>query len=312
MMTYTVFLRRFFAITILLLMAIVGVNYTIDIFGLFRGKAYRKVYTNERTSKYLFSFRYIPENFDALLLGPSLSANINPEHIKGLKVYNASIMSANISELSLLVDNVLKRGKIKAVILCLDPYLTKDCGRKTSNMTPEEYWGALGSTNLLRTYLFYCIRRYNLVPSRYASNIHNPVGWNNFGLEMPNANAKRMIEDKVRAKSFENTRIDSTAYHELGAMLQNIRQHHIKIIGYFTPLPYQLYALGKPEYTVFENRIGLLFKPDDILLHLNDERYKAITSDYNTFLDHGHLNPPGQAFVVEQLNQAISQAFIIP
>jgi hypothetical protein len=132
-------------------------------------------------------------------------------------------MSANITELNLLMENILSKGKMKAVIICLDPYITKDHGRKTSTMIPQEYWGALGSTNLLRTYLFYFIRKYNLIPSQYASDLHNEVGWDNFGLEMPNANAQKAITDKVKLRSFENTTIDSVAYHELDNILRQIR-----------------------------------------------------------------------------------------
>jgi hypothetical protein len=190
-------------------MSFAGLNYYIDIFGLFRGTGNRKVYINERTSKYLYSYRYIPENYDAVLIDYLFLRILTPNLLR-LNVYNASIMSANITELNLLMENILSKGKMKAVIICLDPYITKDHGRKTSTMIPQEYWGALGSTNLLRTYLFYFIRKYNLIPSQYASDLHNEVGWDNFGLEMPNANAQKAITDKVKLRSFENTTIDSS------------------------------------------------------------------------------------------------------
>ncbi|PAC29201.1 hypothetical protein [Flectobacillus sp. BAB-3569] len=308
-MTYKTFLSRFVLLVSVSTTLFAGLNYYIDIFGLFRGTLNRKVYINERTSKFLFSYRYIPDNFNAVLIGPSLSANINPQHFEGLNVYNASIMSANISELNLLMENILSRGKMKTVLICLDPYLTKDHGRKTSTMIPQEYWGALGSTNLLRTYLFYFIRNYNLIPSRYAPNLHNEVGWDNFGLETPNANARKAITDKVNLRSFENTSIDSVAYHELDHLLKQIRAKNIKIIAYFTPVPYQLYSLGRNEYSIYQRAIGKLFKSSDVLINLNDEKYKTINSDYKTFLDHGHLNPQGQAFVINQLNNEIKQLY---
>jgi len=71
---------------------IASINYYIDIYGLFRGKKERKVYINERTSKYLFSMRYIPENYEGVIAGPSLSDNLNPDAIKAYKIYNASII----------------------------------------------------------------------------------------------------------------------------------------------------------------------------------------------------------------------------
>ena len=47
-------------------------------YGLFVNKN-SKIYTaeHERTSKYLFTYNYIPKNFNGLLLGPSLGDQIN-------------------------------------------------------------------------------------------------------------------------------------------------------------------------------------------------------------------------------------------
>ncbi|HTF81190.1 MAG TPA: hypothetical protein VL947_05685, partial [Cytophagales bacterium] len=286
-MSYKKFILTYAIISLVLVSVIVTTNYYIDIYGLFRGTKARKVHINERTSKYLFSFRYIPENFEGFIIGPSLSANLNPEQIKGYKIYNASIMGANITELNYLMDNITDKGHMKFAIICLDPYLTKDHGKKSANIDPKEYYGALGSTNLIKTYLLYLVRKYNLSPKRYAPNLHNTVGWDNFELETPNINPKKAIDEKVAQKNYENTRIDSVAYLELDAALKNLRKHNIKVFGYFSPVPYKLYQLGKADYQKFENKITALFTPDDVLLNLNDERYKEVTDAYDTYIDHG-------------------------
>lgn len=304
-MSHKKFLLTYALITLSIVVCIVSINYCIDIFGLF-GKKDRKVYINERTSKYLFSYRYIPENFEGFIIGPSLSANLNPEYIKGYKVYNASIMGANISELNYLIDNIIEKGEMKFAIICLDPYLTKDHGKKSANIDPKEYYGALGSTNLLKTYVLYAVRTYNLAPKRYAPNIHNTVGWDNFELETPNINPKKSIDEKVALKNYENTHIDSIAYGELESTLQKLRKNNIKVIGYFSPVPYKLYQLGKADYQTFENKISLLFNNNDILINLNEEKYKAINDDYNTFIDHGHLSAQGQSFVLGILDSTLN------
>src|ERR1700712_5296696 len=122
MNSYKKFLIKYTIISLVIVGLIAGLNYYIDIYGLFRGKKDRVMYINERTSKYLFSMRYIPENFEGFIIGPSLSANLNPEAIRSYKVYNASIMGANISELNYLVDNLIEKGKMKFAIICLGPY----------------------------------------------------------------------------------------------------------------------------------------------------------------------------------------------
>lgn len=285
--------------------AVVGINYTIDTYGLFTGKKDRFVYANERTSKYLFSYRYIPENFEGFIIGPSLSANLDPKQLKGYKVYNASIMGANISELDYLVDKIIEKGHMKFAIVCLDPYLTKDFGKKSANIDPKEYWGALGSTNLCKTYFLQLVRKYNLMPGKYAANIYNEYGWNNFELEMHGLDPQKAIEDKVKNRLSESTDIDPQAYLQLEQTLNKLRQHHIKVIGYFSPVPYQLHAIGIEGYTKFENQIQALFKEGDVVVNLNEEKYKPFTNDYHTYIDHGHLSAQGQTFVLGELQKAI-------
>src|SRR5687768_16344560 len=113
-----IFLKRFLLITLLTVGLFVALNVYVDIYGLFFGRKDRKVYVNERTSKYLLSFRYIPENYNGIIIGPSLSANLNPEHIRKFKIYNSSLMGANISELHYLIKNITERRNIKIAIVC--------------------------------------------------------------------------------------------------------------------------------------------------------------------------------------------------
>lgn len=303
------FLRYYIIISASLVAIIVGVNWYIDIYGLFRGKKNRNMYINERTSKYLFSLRYIPENFDGFIAGPSLSANLNPEAIPEFKIYNASIMGVNITELDYLIDNMVDRGHMKFAILCLGPYLTMNHGKKAASIDRKEYYGALGSTNLLRTYLLYFVRKYNLAPYRYAQNIYNTVGWDNFELEMEGLDAKDTIAAKVARHDIDKTAIDSVALQELGQTLVKLRQKHVKVIAYFSPVPYQLYQLGKSDYHNYETKISSLFTPDDILINLNADQYKQTNADYHTFIDHGHLSGNGQAFVLHVLDSTLKATF---
>lgn len=289
-----------------LVFSFIAVNVYVDIYGLWLGRKDRKVYVNERTSKYLLSFRYIPENFDGIIVGPSLSANLNPDAIKGFKVYNASIMGANISELKYLIYNVQERGNLRLAIICLDPYLTKDFGKKSSAIDPKEYYGALGSTNLLKTYLMYFVREFNLMPRRYSKDLISANGWNNFELEMRDLNPERIIDEKVEQKKFEAPKFDDRAYRELGEVVKSLKEKNVRILAYFSPIPYEIYQIGQEDYRFFETNMQKLFS-DDQVLNLNDEKYKSVTSDYEHFIDHGHLSSKGQAFVLQEINESLEK-----
>lgn len=290
----------------LLITSVVGafvlVNVYVDIYGLFRGRADRKVYVNERTSKYLLSFKYIPDNYDGFIVGPSLSDNLNPAEITSYEVYNASIMGANISDLHHLITNIVDNGRMKIAIICLDPYLTKDFGPKAATIHPKEYYGALGSTNLLKTYLMYFVREHKLMPDHYAPDLVSKDGWNRFELEMEQLNVDSVIAHRAKAKIHEKTLIDERAYNELNQVLQELRAKNIRIVAFFNPVPHPIYQVGKDAYHQYEEKMKKLFTADDILLNLNDEKFIQYTSNLDSYIDHAHLSAVGQAFVLEQLD----------
>lgn len=294
------FLIRLALVCLGLTALIVLLNYSIDIFGLFRGKKDRLIYVNERTSKYLFSYRYVPENFDGFIIGPSLSDNLNPEKLKGFKIYNASSMGANISDLNYLANNFLEKGKMKVAIICLDPYLTKEFGKKSATIDPKEYWGALGSTNLFKTYLFAIARNLGLTKPKY-----NTVGWHNYELDMAEINSEKAIKEKLKTRSAETPATNPQADQELKETLQRFRENNIKVIAYFTPVPYELYHLQYDGYRKYTQYTSSYFTKDDILMDLNDEKYKSYTKDYATYIDHGHLSAKGQQFVLSKIQEAL-------
>lgn len=304
-MTSTVFLRRSAILTISIVGVFLLTNIYIDIYGLFWGRKDRKVYTNERTSKYLLSFRYIPENYDGFIIGPSLSANLDPTQITNYKIYNASIMGANISDLHYLIKNMVNKGKMKVAIICLDPYLTKEFGRKSATIDPKEYYGALGSVNLIKTYSMYVVRSSNLFQSTFRPTMADANGWNRFDLEIKNPNPQKAIEEKVNSNFIEQIKIDPNAYMELKEVIAELKAKNIKVVAYFTCKPYGIYLVGKKYYNEFENQMLKLFDSNDLMINLNDARYKYITSDYASFVDHGHLSAKGQAFVLGAIDSLI-------
>src|SRR5438128_601241 len=70
-----------------------------DPFGLWHTTEPRKIYDNERLSKYLLAQHYVPKRFDGLLVGPSLCANLDTRQLRNYRVYNLSVAGGNASEL---------------------------------------------------------------------------------------------------------------------------------------------------------------------------------------------------------------------
>src|SRR5579864_3138682 len=94
-----------FVIVATLTTATAAINYKINFYGLFgdvRGTKYF-IYDNERTTKYLFGYNYIPHNFDGLLVGSSFSDNWDTGELTGIHMYNVSLNGGNITEEAVIV-----------------------------------------------------------------------------------------------------------------------------------------------------------------------------------------------------------------
>lgn len=304
-----IFVLKAFAISVVVILLFVLTNYAIDIYGLFhdsKGKDI-EIYTDERTSKYLLSFNYIPQNFEGILIGPSLSNNLNTATLNSQKIYNASLMGANISELKYLAYNAIDNGNIKSLIVCLDPYITKDYGKKSALIDPKQYYSALGSTSLLKTYFFKFVRANNIFPEKFKKVYITPYGYYDYSDEFDDGNSKEKILNMVKNKQQESMYVDPRALQELDELLKFARSNEVAIIGYFSPIPYQILEINRVAYEGYQDKIYSLFQNDDIVINLNDEKYREITSDYNTFIDHGHLSEKGQSFVLDHLEKALSK-----
>ena len=87
---------------------VISHNLYYDKFGLVKQKNEILITSDERYSKYLLSYKYIPENYDGILIGPSVSGNLNTSNISNYKIYNASVNGGNYSELKLISERVLQ------------------------------------------------------------------------------------------------------------------------------------------------------------------------------------------------------------
>src|SRR4051794_16661161 len=84
-------------------------NAALDPYGLFRNTRSRKLlpYGDSRIAKYLLSARYVPENFNALLIGTSVSANWNLSGVEKLRIYNESVTAGTIVEEEAIAQQAL-------------------------------------------------------------------------------------------------------------------------------------------------------------------------------------------------------------
>jgi hypothetical protein len=305
-MTAARFLKHTAMISLLAVVSIILVNVTIDIYGLFlpvKGKAL-PIYNNERLSKYLLSYRYIPQNYNAAIIGTSLSANLdvkaNNTSAGPLKIYNASVMGANISEISPIAENLMHRG-VRKMIICFSPYMVKNSGSKEIEFGPKLYFGALGSKNLYETYAVGLIRHFELMPGKFPKNQIDEFGVNHYGELFKVNDVKKKIDTVIGGTRNTRLTLDPKAMEELTDLLAALKKNNVKLIGYFHPVPADVFESKKEDYEAFESKVRQVVGDDFRLINFNSSSFRDFTCDYSNYIDHGHFSEKGQKIITSIL-----------
>ena len=289
---------------------VVSLNMYLDVYGLFRPARgrYIGIYGEERVAKYLHSFRYIPENFDGVLLGSSVSDNLDTRNFPEYRLYNASIDGGNVADLLPIAENVFRKRELKLTIVCIHRYLTNDHALKTDFMSSREYWGALASPQLFTSYVSRLAIRSGIVTGFY----------DDFGTRRLEANIDvKTVHQNVNAAVVDIRRgiarvgdyhIDPLALTQLASMLAIARNRSQLLVVFYPPTPAPILAACAGEIATYNKTINGLLRPDDILIDFNAPQYASIRDDYHNFVDAVHLSNSGANRVLVDLGRAIASA----
>ena len=280
----------FSVILVSLTASLVTANYFIDQYGLFRDVEGKKLipYDNFRLAKYLYSYNYIPVNYDGLLIGSSSTMNLDSSKIVNRNIYNLSLDGANISEQKLIADMALSKGQFKLVVFTIHPYMTKDFGPKTPYMVPREYYGALGNIQLLKEYFHWAAARLDLYHNLYKVD-ENGV----FDYEY---HISRVTEFQSNPGPFDEAPsyiIDERALDEYKQLVAAARSHGAKLVGLIPPLYSEEYIPYKDYYDNYFKLMSDLFLPHERIIDFNLPLYSKYTDDVSNFQDYGHLSRKG-------------------
>ena len=133
---------------------LIALNMTVDPYGLYHDDRGRRLaaYGDPRVAKYLLSVHYVPDNFNTILIGSSVSANWDMTRLDKLQVYNESINGGNIVEERAIVEQALSTPEISTALIIVQPYLTYSHQFETVKLEPTLRFSALGSETLVGAY----------------------------------------------------------------------------------------------------------------------------------------------------------------
>jgi len=311
-LTFKLYIKKFLIVSMVSILTVVLFNLYQNEFGLFgdsNGKNIR-IYANQKTSKYLFSFNYIPDNFDGILVGASYSNQmIDTQKLSNhYDIYNLSMDGANISELKVAIDNTIKYGDIKLFIICLSPYITKNNGIKSSQINPKEYYSSLGS---ISNFKYYYKKYIDLEQGDKSEYYDSYWGYINNEQALKNTDSTMEIDDYIsdlkKTTGFK-IHVDNIAYNELSQTLSNIRNKGIQVIAYYHPFPKRLFNVKayRESYAGYKDKIDkLLDFKDDVVIDFNQTKYNYIRGYDDSYSDAGHLSKLGANKIINVLKTHI-------
>jgi hypothetical protein len=287
-------------VTLAVALVNVLVNVRLDIYGLFRDTHGRHlgVIENDRRTKFLLSERYVPENFNGVLIGSSVSNNWNTSAIRMFRVYNESIDGGNISEEKLLIEKVLRKSALKLAICVVHPYMTESHGFKSQEMTEREYWGALGSKTVYRTY------RVLLKGSASGS----PYQWDEFGAAQADGPRKLDLDLQKMMEPGTEFHVDSEALADYRALVDELRRQGARLTIVVPPTYTGILQPKRQAFARYLDRVMPIFSPEDSVIDFNAPEYGSLVRDPQNFRDGVHFSRQGAAKIIAALNERLQSS----
>jgi hypothetical protein len=277
----------------------VGLNlllaWKLDIFGMLRDTHGRHLITarHERQAKYLLNYYYVPENFDALVIGASSSANWKLEGLSQYRFYNESMLGANGTEERMLVEKALERGHFKIALVAIARGVTdrSDLQDGLDQVDPHE---ALGSFYF---YIKVLDRLHDLLSHR-RSDFYPDGSWEFPQHKMP------PIDPNAH---YTPTKLDPKAVEDYQIMIRELMAHGTRIV--YVVSPHYGPSDGSKEILSQYTKDMLAILPPAPVIDLTEDRYAALNDNPDLMIDADHLSDAGvpiySKLVIERLHEVL-------
>ncbi len=284
--------------TIAAVVAISGsIAYAIDPYGLLRNPEGRKliVWFSDRRAKVLMSRRYVPTNFDGLLLGPSSCELWNLSTIDGAKMFNECVGGEDAVEARILVNQALARGHFKLAVFLLDITMTSTHevrDQMDSTGSSQAIWSIHGIVNELLFVLH---------------QTHVRLKYDN----APNGQMQFFVKTDYSTPLIDpaSYQLDPIALKAFQDAVLALRNNGATIVYVVPPLygPYfQANQTGLQEFIkVLRSKL-----PPAPVVDLNESKYDDLRFDRRNFRDRVHTSPAGSSRVATLLEKLIPDAVV--
>ena len=276
--------------TLILLALTVGAElalaWQLDVFGVLRDPARRALITSshERQAKYLLNEAYVPENFNALIVGASASVNWRPQRLTGYRFYDESLEGGNATEQRKLVELALRRGHFQVALVGIFPRITgsHELQDGLDQVNRTEALGSLAAFNIEAEMLFDKLR--HRTPSFYPDGSH----------EMPST---RPEPPTVKM----NMKQDSQSIKDYRMLVQELEARGVRVLYVVYPVYTPAYDFNRKALLAYRDTFPATLPPAPII-DLNEPQYKAFRDDPGNYIDEIHLSRKGADKLTDIIN----------
>ncbi len=291
--------RRWILITLASIAAVAGVfivnAYVADPYGVLRDPTGRKirVYSFERPAKFFMNRRYVPANFDGLIIGPSSSVNWDIPVLAGARMYNNSLEGGDATEEQILVNQSLSRSHFKIVVAILYPSMT------SQHVANEGMDKIRSSEDLCSFHMLYNELGGILTAFHYHFHTSNsePDG------TMALLYTRRLAAGPLGADYFK---IDPLALEQYRATIESLRARGATIVYVVPPVYEPEYEANRASYQAWLAEIRTLMPPAPVI-DLDSPEYLSLRSEPGNYMDPFHMEAQGTRQVSEILMQQVPQ-----
>lgn len=276
----------------------IAINLAVDPWGLYRDPRGRRlaVYGDSRVGKYLLSTRYVPANFNGVLIGSSMTANWNMGLLRQARIYNESIEGGNVVEEKAVVERVLEHPGVEVAFLVQDPYFTHESAFRTVTLTPQLWRASLGSDNLLNVYKDIVREKLGHPSTSIGAN-----GTERFD-HLPSKLNATLQQLWRPGTPFAVDPAADTAYRELVAML---RAHHVSIVFLVPPVFEGLLETKRDELQDYARRFAPCRQPGDLVIDFTASDFQDFCGRRENFADGIHLVSGAADHIVTLLSRQL-------
>ena len=281
--------RWLFWTLVLLVLAVaaeLALAWRLDVFGVLRDPTGRALITSshERQAKYLLNQAYVPDNFNALIVGASASVNWRPKRLTGYRFYDESLEGGNATEQRKLVELALTRGHFQVALVGIFPRITgsHELQDGLEQVNRAEAFGSLAAFNIEAEMLLNKLR--HRTPTFYPDGSH----------EMPSTKPEL-------PKTKMNTKQDPQAIEDYRVLIQELEAHGVRVIYVVYPVYTPAYDFNRNALLAYRSNFPATLPPAPIH-DLNQPHYNSFRDEASNYIDEIHLSRTGADKLTDILN----------